>query len=73
MCIHVHVRLCTKQVFVCVCEIEKDTLTCPCPREMALKVSPLKPLSSANLSSPAMGSAPGERTNSRGTVQLESA
>lgn len=35
---------------------------CPWPKEIVLVFSPPKPWASANLSSDAMGSAPGERT-----------
>ena len=46
--------------------------TCPWPSEMALNFSPLKPLSSANLSRAAIGSAPGDSTKMRGAHAWES-
>jgi len=49
-----------------------NSLTCPCPREMVWVFSP-NPLSSANLSSAAIGSAPGDSTKTSGAEQDESA
>ena len=47
--------------------------TCPCPREIDWHLLLPKPLSSANLSRPAIGSAPGDNTKINGAQQLESA
>ena len=53
-------------------EYHPCSLTWPCPREMELNLSPLKPLSSANFSSAIVGSAPGESTKMSGAQQFES-
>ena len=54
-------------------QTERAVLTCPCPREMVLNLFPENPLSSANLSRLAIGSAPGERTKIKGMMFFESA
>ena len=49
-----------------------DNLTCPWPSEIVWILFPPNPLSLANLSNPAMGSAPGDRTKINGAQQWES-
>ena len=43
---------------------------CPCPSDNESSLAPPNPMSSANLSSAAVGSAPGDRINSSGDVAL---